>query len=142
MLVTMEFIGTSSLQGWFVPFDNRPVSTPLSWLLCAGGARIVSSTGLLQGSRCQPVCRLTCSHFVSSGFKIASSSPWITYHHLAFPVRVVSCFLFTCILSTFSTSASFTIVFFTVKCEADFTVTYNYGQANNGYHRACIITLM
>ena len=28
------------------------MSTPLTWLLAAGDARIVSSTGLVQGSRC------------------------------------------------------------------------------------------
>ena len=46
---TMVSVDASSLQGWFVPFDYTLVSKPLSWLLCAGDTRIMSSTGLVQG---------------------------------------------------------------------------------------------
>ena len=89
---TMVSVLMYLVQGWFLPFDNKLESPPLSWLLCAGGARIAPSTCLVQGSRCQPFYRLTFSHFASSGFRIASSFAWITYHHLGFPVRVVSYF--------------------------------------------------
>ena len=53
---TMVSVDASSLHitrlhAWFVQFDNTLVSTPLSWLLCAGDTRIMYSQSCVHVSK-------------------------------------------------------------------------------------------